>query len=71
VLGAWRHPHPAHRPHDDSAHFIAAVKELGCGPEVPHITEAFIHKYLGDMRSLGLIAEPKSAWRADGGRSAA
>ena len=71
VLGAWRHPHPARPPQDDSRHFIAAVKELGCGPDVPHITEAFIHKYLGDMRSLGLIGEPKSVWRAGGGRSAA
>jgi fatty acid CoA ligase FadD9 len=71
VLGAWRHPHPAHPPQDDSRHFIAAVKELGCGPEVPHITEAFIHKYLGDMRILGLIGEPKSTWQADDGRSAA
>jgi fatty acid CoA ligase FadD9 len=71
VLGAWRRPHPAHPPHDGSGHFIAAAKKLDGAPEVPHITEAFIHKYLGDMRSLGLIGEPKSTWRADGSRSAA
>jgi fatty acid CoA ligase FadD9 len=68
VLDAWRRPHPAHPPQDDSRHFIAAVKDLVCGPEIPHITEAFIHKYLGDMRGLGLIGEP-TALR--GARSAA
>ena len=71
ALGAWRQPHPAHPPQDDSSHFVAAVKELGCGPEVPHITEQFIHKYLGDMRSLGLIHEPTALRGAGGGRSAA
>jgi len=70
VLGAWRHPHPAHPPQDDCNHFIAAVKALDCGPEVPHITEQFIHKYLDDMRRLRLIGEPKSDVRDAGARSA-
>jgi fatty acid CoA ligase FadD9 len=58
VLGAWSTPHPAHPPQDGSEHFIAAVKQLDCRPEVPHITQAFIHKYLQDMRDLGLIGAP-------------
>jgi fatty acid CoA ligase FadD9 len=70
VLGAWRRPHPAHPPQDGCVHFIAAVKELSCGPEVPHITEQFIHKYLDDMLCLGLIGQPKAVPREAGGRSA-
>jgi fatty acid CoA ligase FadD9 len=58
ILGAWRHPHPAHPPMSGSQHFIDAVQDLACGPEVPHLTEAFIHKYLDDMRALGLIGAP-------------
>jgi hypothetical protein len=35
----------------------AAIVGLTAGPEVPHITEALIHKHLADMRALGLLPE--------------
>jgi hypothetical protein len=68
VLGMWRHPHPAHPLHGGGRHFIAAVQELSCGPEMPHLTEALHHKYLGDIRSVGLTGEPKAVLRLTGDR---
>jgi fatty acid CoA ligase FadD9 len=59
ALGAWSTPHEAHPAPIGSAHYIEAVRKIPCGPDVPHITEAFIHKYLGDMRALGLIGAPR------------
>lgn len=51
-------PTPAH---PDSRQFVMAVRRLLAGPAVPHIDEAFIHKYLSDMRSLGLVLMPDEA----------
>jgi len=35
--------------------FVAAVRELEAGPEVPQLSEAYIHKYMDDLRALGLL----------------
>lgn len=56
ILGHLSQPHDAHPPQVSSARFEAVV-----GDSVPHIDEAFIHKYLGDMVALGLIGEPQPA----------
>ncbi|MEJ7933230.1 carboxylic acid reductase [Sphingobium sp. AN558] len=44
--------------HPDSRQFVEAVRRLPAGPQVPHIDEAFIHKYLWDMQSLDLVPAP-------------
>ena len=58
ILGHLAQPHVAHPPRVRSDRFEAAVRDPRGGKDVPHITEAFIHKYLGDMRALGLIGVP-------------
>ena len=59
----FRRRYPAHEAPIGSEHFAAAVRELPpelqTGPDVPHLTEAYIHKYLDDMRLLGLIGEAR------------
>lgn len=55
ILGHFAEPHsPALSPlsNDD---FLAAVREVAAGPDVPHLNEAYIHKYLHDMQAKGLI----------------
>ncbi len=61
VLGAVRRPYPASETMPGCERFKAAVRNLAIGPEVPHLSEAFIHKCLADMRALGLIGEPPRA----------
>jgi fatty acid CoA ligase FadD9 len=56
ILGHLSQPHPADPARVSTARFEAASKG-----GVPHIDEAFIHKYLGDMVALGLIEEPQTA----------
>jgi len=55
ILGHFAEPHEPHPPRVSSARFEAAAAG------VPHVTEAFIHKYLGDMVALGLIEAPETA----------
>lgn len=58
VLASLSRPYPAHERMFGSKHFQAEVRKLPCGPEVPHLDQAFILKCLDDMRRLGLIPEP-------------
>jgi len=63
ILGHFAHPHtPAESPFD-SRDFKAVVHDLSVGPDVPHLTEKYLHKYLEDMKARGLIeaAEPVMA----------
>jgi fatty acid CoA ligase FadD9 len=53
ILAPFARPHPAHIEPVRTDRFEAAL-----GRPVPHIDEAFIHKYLGDMQMLALIPEP-------------
>jgi fatty acid CoA ligase FadD9 len=55
ILGHFARPHPAHPTPLTSENFVAAVRGIPAGPTVPHLSEAFIHKYLDDMRELGLL----------------
>ena len=71
ILGYLRQPHPANPPKYGSEHFTAAVRELPIGPEVPHLTEPYIHKYLDDMRRLGRVGEPRAVARSSGANRAA
>ena len=38
-----------------SQNYQAGLKDLSIGPEAPHLTEAYIHKYLDDLRDLKLF----------------
>jgi fatty acid CoA ligase FadD9 len=58
LLDAFGHPYKANEPMVGSQHFQDGVRRLPIGPEVPHLTEEFIHKYLDDLRRLGLIPAP-------------
>jgi fatty acid CoA ligase FadD9 len=52
ILDAFSAPYRARPVAIPSRHFIAAVRNLRVGPEVPHLSEAFIHKCLDDLRAL-------------------
>lgn len=58
ILGSMNEAKPVHNEMMGSDHFQAAVKTLDIGPDVPQLSEQFIHKYLNDMRLLDLIGEP-------------
>jgi fatty acid CoA ligase FadD9 len=55
VLGYLAQPHAAHSPAARNDDFMATVRTLPVGPEVPHLTETYIHKYFDDLRLLGLL----------------
>ncbi|MBL7499059.1 thioester reductase domain-containing protein [Frankia sp. CNm7] len=57
VLGTMSQPRPA-EPMVATTRFQAAVRDLPVGPEIPHLTRAFIHKCLDDMTRLGLVSAP-------------
>ncbi|MET0546254.1 MAG: carboxylic acid reductase [Caulobacterales bacterium] len=61
ILGHFEQPHEAHPKPISSKDFEAVVRTIPAGPEVPHLTERYIHKYLDDMRLVGLIGEPALA----------
>lgn len=56
ITGGFSEPADPTPAHPSSRRFVEAVRNLRAGPLVPQIDEAFIHKYLADMRSLDLIA---------------
>ncbi|WP_327753892.1 carboxylic acid reductase (plasmid) [Sphingobium sp. SJ10-10] len=59
ILGHFAEPHsPAASPLT-STDFAARVRTLKVGPDIPHLSEAYIHKYLDDLHARGLIALPK------------
>lgn len=51
IIEHFQKPHKVDTPVVSTAKF---EKALG-GNNIPHITEEFIHKYLGDMKALGLL----------------
>jgi len=52
ILDAFAEPYPARPAGIPSRNFVDAVRTLRVGPEVPHLSEAFIHKCLDDLREL-------------------
>lgn len=54
ILAFFTQPHEPHPAQIKTDRFEAAVGAR----EIPHITEAFIHKFLADMRALTLISPP-------------
>ena len=55
ILMAFGRPYPANGEMAGCDRFQGLVQGLKIGPDVPHLSEAFIHKCLEDMRLLGLI----------------
>jgi fatty acid CoA ligase FadD9 len=60
ILHAWAKPSQVSgRDHLDTRRFSEQVR--ACRPggeaEVPHLNEGFLHKYLADLRSLGLLPD--------------
>ncbi|MFT4055695.1 MAG: carboxylic acid reductase [Novosphingobium sp.] len=55
ILGHFSRPHHTAPSGLSSADFVAAVETVPVGPALPHLSEAYIHKYLADMRARGLI----------------
>lgn len=59
IIDMFKRPYPARSDEFGAKNFIAAIRDLPIGPEVPHLTERYIHKYLDDMRLLGLLPDAK------------
>ncbi len=55
ILGYVALPYAAKSTPVRNDNFVAAIRELPVGPDVPHLTEGYIHKYLDDLRLLGLL----------------
>jgi fatty acid CoA ligase FadD9 len=60
IIQRWERPLSGGQVRLDAARFAEASRNLPGRLEIPHITEAFIHKCLADMRALGLIDGPGS-----------
>jgi len=61
ILAQWARPDPGSGiGRVDARRFSAEVRRLRPGGEagIPGLTEAFLHKYLADLRALNLIGEP-------------
>lgn len=60
ILGHFAAPHVPEESRLDSKVFAARVRDLIVGPEMPHLDEGYIHKYLKDMQARGLIREAEA-----------
>jgi fatty acid CoA ligase FadD9 len=61
ILEPYAKPSSPHQVAARSERFVEAVRTIAIGPDIPHLTEEFIHKYLDDMRNLELIGHPALA----------
>ncbi|MGE3690070.1 MAG: SDR family oxidoreductase, partial [Novosphingobium sp.] len=55
ILGYVEHPFPARGSSVRNEAFVEAVGALEAGLKVPSLSEAYIHKYLDDLRVLGML----------------
>ena len=55
LIAHFERPQPVSAVKVRNSDFVEAVRHLRAGPEVPSLTEAYIHKYLEDMRIIGLL----------------
>ncbi len=58
VLMAYQQPHYGGPSWIDCQHFEGLVASLDTLKTVPHLSESYIHKYLGDLALLGMIPPP-------------
>lgn len=57
ILSHFDHPYPAKPLRIRNDAFVAAVRKLPAGPDVPHLSAQFIRKYLDDMHLVGLLPD--------------
>jgi len=60
ILNQWAEPSPGRESERvDASRFGREVRRLmPCGEAgIPHLSEAFVHKYLSDLQALGILAE--------------
>ncbi|CAB4853317.1 unannotated protein [freshwater metagenome] len=55
VLDPWRRPFKSSWRNVGSARYIAAVAAAPCGPEIPQLSEAYLHKCIRDLRTHDLL----------------
>lgn len=59
ILHAWAHPRGEHEPYVDGSRFVDALRSISTElAELPHVSEALIHKYLEDLAFLEVIERP-------------
>ena len=58
ILAQFRTPYGVEPKKLAHAQFLARVRELPVGPQVPHLSQAYIHKCIDGMRILGLVGDP-------------
>ena len=58
IIERWDRPIAGEHARLDATRFRERVRTISEGLDVPHLDEAFIHKCLSDLRSLGLIDPP-------------
>ena len=58
ILGHHAHPHPAQEVPFESDAYVAALAAMPRPAKVPHLTEAYIHKFLKDMQAHSMIEAP-------------
>jgi len=56
LLAPMQHPEKVRPGRLNSDYFITELRQLPVGPEVPHLSESFIHKCLDDMVALRLVS---------------
>ncbi len=59
LLHAWAHPRGEHEPRVDGSRFVGALRAISEElAELPHVSEALVHKYLDDLAFLDVIDPP-------------
>ena len=71
ILRQWAQPSPGTEGERlDATDFLREVQRRRPGGEaaIPHLTEAFVHKYLADLQALGLLEPGGAAAGEPGGQ---
>ena len=59
ILGAWARPQGARALYPDSARLLDRLRSISEPlADFPHVSEALIHKYLGDLVDLHVVRRP-------------
>jgi fatty acid CoA ligase FadD9 len=59
IVARFANPYPAELPPIACSDFVNAVREIEAGPDIPHLSEAYVHKCVRDMELLDLIGQPE------------
>jgi fatty acid CoA ligase FadD9 len=64
VMDAYARPAPARDLVVKSDAFVGVLRETSSGLDIPHLSEAFIHKCLDDLCEAGVLARPSAVHSA-------